>query len=161
MSYNEVYKQTRNISNTSIVPLGIVLHHTAGSYQGSVNWCLNPESKVSYHVIVDTNGNRTILAKDNQRAWHSGKSSFKGKSDCNSFMIGIAVSGDTTSRQLTQHEVISVAKLCISKMKIHGFGINEITTHREVAPGRKIDISKSAYDTIIHEIKTLLSLVSN
>jgi AmpD protein len=139
-----VFKQSLNISQRAIFPEGIVLHHTAGSYEGSVNWCLNPNSQVSYHCIVDINGDRTILAKDNQRAWHAGKSIFRGRSDCNSFMLGIAVSGDTNTRELTQKEIESVACWCIDKMQLYGFGIEMITTHREISPGRKNDVDLRA-----------------
>ena len=52
----ETIRQTPNWKG-NIKPQGIILHHTAGSYVGSVSWCLDPESKVSYHCIVDLNGN--------------------------------------------------------------------------------------------------------
>jgi N-acetylmuramoyl-L-alanine amidase len=153
----EVFKQTPNVSKYAMKPSGIVLHHTAGSYVGSVEWCLTPKSKVSYHCIVDLNGDRTVLAKDTQRAWHAGKSSFNGKKDCNSFLLGIAVSGDTNNRRLTQFEIDSVAQWCISKMKLHGFGIDMITTHRAISPGRKTDVSVEAENQIIDKIKTLIT----
>jgi len=155
----EVFKQTPNISKgRAIKPEGIILHHTAGSYNGSVNWCLRADAKVSYHCIVDLNGDRTILATDTQRAWHAGKSTFKGKSDCNSFMLGVAVSGDTNSRELTNEEAKSVAQWCVDKMKLHGFGLNEVTTHAVVSPGRKTDISEKAYERIMFEIREILNL---
>lgn len=150
----EVFKQTPNVSKNKIKPTGIVLHHAAGSYLGSVSWCLDTKSKVSYHCIVDLNGDRTVLAKDNQRAWHAGKSSFKGKSDCNSFMLGIAVSGDTNTRRLTDFEVNSVAEWCVSKMRSLNINLDNITTHREISPGRKTDVSipaeKQIKDKIIY-----------
>ena len=158
MKFTIEYKQTPNVSARKIYPKGIILHHTAGSYKGSVNWVLQSRSKVSYHCIVDTNGDRTVLAEDNQRAWHAGRSSFKGRSDCNSFMLGIAVSGDTNTRELTDKEAKSVALWCVDKMKIHGFGLNEITTHAKVSPGRKNDVDERAYNTIMHEIRDILNL---
>lgn len=149
-------KQTPNISSRKIKPEGIILHHTAGSYEGSVSWCLNPKSKVSYHTIVNTNGDKTILAEDTQRTWHAGKSSFKGKSDCNSFMLGIAVSGDTNKRELTEEEIESVACWCMNKMSIWDFDLEQITTHREVSPGRKNDVDFRAEKRIKNKIKELL-----
>lgn len=154
----ETFKQTPNISARKIEPEGIILHHTAGSYDGSVSWCLNPDSKVSYHCIVDKNGDRTILAKDCQRAWHAGKSSYKGRKDCNSYMLGISVSGDTNKRELTDEETKSVAKWCIEKMVKHSISINKITTHAVVSPGRKFDVSDRAYQTIMDEIREQLNL---
>jgi N-acetyl-anhydromuramyl-L-alanine amidase AmpD len=149
-------KQSPNISRARIVPKGIVLHHTAGSYAGSVAWCLNPQSKVSYHCIVDQNGDRTILALPTQRAWHAGKSSFKGQSDCNTFMLGVAVSGNTYNRDLTAREIDSVADYCVEQMKEFGITLDWITTHKVVSPGRKTDVSDKAYSEIITAIKTRL-----
>lgn len=148
----EIIKQTSNISAKKIIPKGIVLHHTAGTYLGSVEWCLYPISAVSYHCIVNTNGDRTILAKDTQRAWHAGISKFKGRSDCNSWMLGIAVSGNTYERTLTKEEIKSVGDWCIEKMNKYKFGIDMITTHREVSPGRKYDVSPEAEKQIVKYI---------
>ena len=156
----EIFKQTPNISKNPIKPIGIVLHHSAGSYIGSVSWCLDPKSKVSYHCIVDLNGDRTVLAKDNQRAWHSGKSSFKGKSDCNSFMLGISVSGDTNTRRLTDFEINSVAEWCVSKMRSLNINFDNITTHREISPGRKSDVSIQAEKVIKDKILYLFNQFS-
>jgi N-acetyl-anhydromuramyl-L-alanine amidase AmpD len=153
----ERFKKSPNISKNKILPMGIVLHHTAGSYVGSVEWCMTPKSKVSYHCIVDLNGERTILANDTNRTWHAGKSTFKGKKDCNSFMLGIAVSGDTNNRRLTQFEIDSVAQWCVNKIKLYKFGIDMITTHREISPGRKTDVSVDAENQIIDKIKTLIT----
>ena len=151
-------KQSPNVNKgTTIKPTGIILHHTGGSYVGAVSWCLNPTSQVSYHCIVDTNGDRTILAQDNQRAWHAGKSSFKGKNDCNSFMLGIAVSGDTNSRKMTNQEIDSVARWCIDKMNLHKFGIEMITTHAIISPGRKNDVSQTAEKQIKQRIQEILN----
>jgi len=152
----ETIRQTQNWKG-NIKPQGIILHHTAGSYLGSVSWCLDPKSKVSYHCIVDLNGNYTTIAKDNQRAWHAGKSSFNGRKDCNSFMLGIAVSGDTNNRRLTEFEIETVSKWCLSKMKLYGFGLDKVTTHREVSPGRKTDVSIEAETQIKNKIQELLN----
>ena len=152
----ETFRQTPNVSKYPIKPTGIVLHHTAGSFVGSVEWCLDPKSKVSYHCIVDLNGNRTVLAKDNQRAWHAGVSSFNGKKDCNTFMLGIAVSGDTNNRILTDFEIDSVAEWCASKMELHGIPLSNITTHRFISPGRKNDVSLEAENQIKEKILLLL-----
>ena len=153
----EIFRQTPNVSKgRTITPTGIVLHHTAGSYAGSVSWCLNPASQVSYHCIVDLNGDRTFLAKETQRAWHSGRSIFKGVSDCNSFMLGIAVSGNTYNRELTPEEINSVACLSVNYMHKWDFQIENITTHREVSPGRKADISPKAEKQIMEAVLEII-----
>lgn len=153
----EIFRQTPNVSKgRKIAPTGIVLHHTAGSYAGSVNWCLNPASQVSYHCIIDLNGDRTFLAKETERAWHAGKSIYRGVSDCNSFMIGIAVSGNTNTRNLTPEEIESVATLCVEYMHKWKFPIENITTHRAVSPGRKTDISPKAEKEILEAVLKII-----
>ena len=161
MKYKEVFRQTPNVNKDRlIVPIGIVLHHTAGSYAGSVSWCLNADSKVAYHCIVNINGDRTVLAKSNQRAWHSGKSIFKGKSDCNSFMLGIAVSGDTNIRILTESEIDSVAEWCVEQMSLYNIPIDNITTHRHISPNRKNDVDSRSEQSIKNKIKEKLAALN-
>lgn len=137
---------------TRIKPLGLVWHHTAGSYNGSVAWCMDPKSKVAYHGIVDVNGDYTQLALDHHRVWANGASTFKGRKDCNSFMISIAVSGDTTKRELTDAEIETMSRITVDKMKLYGFGLDMVTTHRVISPGRKNDVDVRAERTIRERI---------
>ena len=51
---------------------GLALHYTAGSYVGSVAWCQDPASKVSYQWILAQDGRSTVIAPWNKRAWHMG-----------------------------------------------------------------------------------------
>jgi AmpD protein len=153
--YKEVFRNSPNSSRT-MKPEGIVLHHTAGGYSGSVSWCLNAQAKVSYHCIVNTTGERTVLVPDNVRAWHAGVSSFKGKANCNNFLLGIAVSGNTNERELTNEETESVAEWCVRKMKSYNFGLDMITTHREIAPNRKNDVDSRAEKRIKDKIIELI-----
>ena len=130
------------------------MHHTAGSYSGSVAWCLNPSAKVSYHCIVNTTGERTILARYTQRAWHAGKSTFEGQSDCNSFTLGVAVSGNTYNRELTNEEVNSVAEWVVARMIEFKIPIERVTTHRAISPVRKNDVSPQAEKVLLDAIIT-------
>jgi AmpD protein len=137
-------------------PEGIVLHHGVGGYSSLINTCMNAKAKVSYHCIVNTTGERTVLVPDNVRAWHAGVSSFKGKANCNNFLLGIAVSGNTNERELTDQETESVAEWCVRKMKSYSFGLDAITTHRAIAPNRKNDIDTRAEKKIKDKILELL-----
>jgi N-acetyl-anhydromuramyl-L-alanine amidase AmpD len=136
----------------TIRPTGIVLHHSGGSYLGGVEWILNPISKVSYHYLINTDGRGTQFALPTERTWHAGVSSFKGRRNCNDFMIGISVSGDTTKRILTTEEIEAVGNLCIELMKKYNFGVDNITTHAEISPGRKNDVDTRAKKAIIQYI---------
>jgi len=138
--YPETFKQTPNVSPRKIEPELIVIHHTDGSYAGSVAWCLDPASRVSYHCIIARDGRRTVLAKPTQRTWHAGKSSWKGRSDCNSFSVGVSFEGNTYTDPLEQPAIDSFLEYVIPIMREHGIAPTEVTDHRTIAPSRKVDI---------------------
>jgi N-acetyl-anhydromuramyl-L-alanine amidase AmpD len=158
-TYQEVIMQTPNVTKGVIIkPKGIILHHTAGSVNGSVSWAMLPTSKVSYHCIVAEDGKRYILAHDYQRTWHAGASEFNGLKDCNSWMLGIAVGGNTLEREISFSERDSVAKWCLNQMMKYGFGLDMITTHGRVATpkGRRIDVDVRAEKAIKDRIRELM-----
>jgi AmpD protein len=139
--YDERRLNTPNKSGRPITPTMIVLHHTSGSYNGSVSWCMNPESKVSYHVIIARNGNRTVLADDTARCWHAGLSSWQGVPDCNSYSLGVAWDGNTYEDPLGEDAMDSAIQYIIPRMKKWHIPMSRIVTHQQIAPNRKNDIS--------------------
>ena len=48
---------------------------------------------VSSHFFIRRNGFIVQFVNTNDRAWHAGHSSFKGKDNCNDFSIGIELEG--------------------------------------------------------------------
>jgi len=157
-TYPEVFKASPNISSSEIVPKGVVLHHSSGSYNGSVSWILQDKSNVSYHCIINKDGSRTSFAADNQRCWHAGKSRFKGRGGCNGFLLGLAFSGNTNTRELTKDEIDSAVEWLLPRFKKWGWpeDLSTITTHREVSPGRKDDVDIRAEQAIIKALKEAL-----
>ena len=140
-SYPEKLLNTPNVSRgRRITPKAIVLHHTAGSYQGSVAWCMNPASRVSYHAIVAKDGRRSTLADPDERTWHAGKSAWRGRSDLNSWSIGAAFEGDTNNRALEAAEMASMSEYLVPIMRKYGLTLADVTDHRTVSPGRKDDL---------------------
>ena len=141
-SYPEKLLNSPNVSQGKrIKPKAIVLHHTSGSYAGSVTWCMNPASKVSYHCIVARDGRRSTLADPDERAWHAGVSSWRGKRDLNSWSIGAAFEGDTYKRPLGEDEMASMAEYLEPLMRLYRLTIDDVTDHRTVSPGRKDDLA--------------------
>ncbi len=124
-----------------IKPKAIVLHHTSGSYAGSVAWCINPASRVSYHCIVAKDGRRSTLADPDERTWHAGKSAWRGRRDLNSWSIGAAFEGDTYKRPLNEDEMASMAEYLEPLMKLYRLTLDDVTDHRTVSPGRKNDLN--------------------
>ncbi len=118
-----------------------MLHHTDGGYEGSVDWCMRPESRVSYHAIVAKDGKRTILADPDERTWHAGVSSWRGRRDLNSWSVGAAFEGNTYNRELTDAEMDSMAQYLVPIMKEYGLKMKDVTDHRTVSPKRKNDLA--------------------
>ena len=83
-----------NKSGGRFTPTLIVLHDTADRptrSQDTVAWFANPRCRVSAHVIVGRDGSVTQMVDLDHKAWHAGRSSFKGRRSCNSFAIGIEI----------------------------------------------------------------------
>jgi N-acetylmuramoyl-L-alanine amidase len=75
-----------------IKPKFLVIHFTAGSSAaGAINWFRRKESKASAHFVIDYDGKITQMVPTNKKAWHAGRSSWKGYKGLNSHSIGIEV----------------------------------------------------------------------
>lgn len=138
---DQVLRSPNVSKGRTIRPQAIVLHHTAGSYAGSVAWCMDPASRVSYHCIVARDGRRTVLADPTERAWHAGKSAWLTRRDLNSWSIGAAFEGDSNRRQLGEVEMASMADYLVPLMKRYELLVGDVTDHRTVSPGRKDDLA--------------------
>jgi len=152
--YPEVYKASPNQSGT-IKPKYVILHHSSGSHDGTRSWILNASSKVSYHYLIAADGSRTQFVYDKKRAWHAGRSSWKGVSGLNGHSIGISFYGDTNKRTPSAVEIDSAAKKCKYLMDKFDLGIEKILSHKMIAPNRKNDPSDETYKMVIKRIKDL------
>lgn len=146
-TFEEVNHSTPN-KGGDIHPIGVVFHHSAGSFSGSLSWIKQSVSQVSYHVLIHPDGTRHNVVPLDRRAWHAGKSEFLGRSGCNDFMVGVAFSGDTNGRDLTDAEIASAVEFVRKHRQKYGWTIAEMTDHRTVSPGRKNDLSQSQWQRL-------------
>lgn len=154
MGFSESYRPTPNVSPKPIKPRLVILHHTCGSYQGSVAWCLNRASRVSYHCIIAEDGRRTVLATPDKRTWHAGLANWKGKKDLNSISVGLAFEKDTYSKPLTEAQKYSCLEYLRPILKKYSITFDDILDHRMIAPNRKDDLNPTEY----HKLKKFLLL---
>tara|TARA_Y100000361_G_scaffold150228_1_gene165595 strand:- start:157 stop:798 length:642 start_codon:yes stop_codon:yes gene_type:complete len=141
-----------------IVPKYIVLHSSYGKVAGDISWITQDRdhSKVSYHYLVrpDT-GNRVQFVKTDRRAYHAGRSVWKGRKWLNGCSIGIACTG-SSKRQWNAQEVLSVAMLCDDIMKENpSIGYDDILTHQDIAPDRKDDTSKENQQAVLAKLREI------
>jgi len=156
-SYDERRCFTPNKQPGRITPQAIVLHHSAGSYLGGVEWIANPASKVSYHVLIARDGRRTVFGEDTDRCWHAGVSSWCGRGDLNSWSLGVSWEGDTYDRPLEDAAMESAIEYIAPRMKKWGIPMTRVLTHREVSPGRKNDISPESATIFKTKLKAALN----
>ena len=95
--------------------------------------------KVSAHLLVRRDGQVVQFVPLGKRAWHAGESSFRGRSQCNDFSIGIEVEGeDNTPYDDVQYATL--AELLRALMDAYpALDARRIAGHCDVAPGRKTD----------------------
>ena len=92
--------------------------------------------KVSAHFLVRRNGELTQFVPLGRRAWHAGASSWRGRSRCNDFSIGIELEGtDDTPFDDAQYEKLAV----LIRTLRSSFPLRDLAAHSDVAPGRKTD----------------------
>jgi N-acetyl-anhydromuramyl-L-alanine amidase AmpD len=155
--YQQTNKRTPNISAGRVIkPTHVILHHTSGAYAGSVAWCLNPASKVSYHCIIARNGKRTVLALPTQRTWHAGVSSWQGRKDVNSFSIGMAWEGDTYTTTLSEDALLSAVEYLLPILRENHIPLANIIRHADISPGRKNDCSPAAHAALLAALNRVL-----
>ena len=94
------------------------------------------ELKVSSHFLIKRSGELIQFVSCNNRAWHAGDSSWKHKSNCNDFSIGIELEGtDHEPFEDNQYMKLIILIKCLCK----NYPISDIVGHNQIAPQRKTD----------------------
>ena len=95
--------------------------------------------KVSSHIFIRRTGEIIQFVPFNKRAWHAGKSKYKGRSNFNDFSIGIELEGSVTDDYT--NEQYNKLKKCILLLKdlFPSIKDSNILGHSDIAPGRKAD----------------------
>ena len=95
--------------------------------------------RVSSHLLIDRKGKLTQYVPFNQRAWHAGKSEFRGREVCNDFSIGIELEGcDEQPYELVQYKMLAETVKVLRK-SWPALEKDRIVGHSDIAPGRKTD----------------------
>jgi N-acetyl-anhydromuramoyl-L-alanine amidase len=88
--------------------------------------------RVSSHFLVRRDGALVQFVPVARRAWHAGVSSWRGRSACNDFSVGIELEGtDDGAFEDAQYRALAAL--------LNSLPVRDIAAHSEVAPGRKTD----------------------
>lgn len=92
--------------------------------------------RVSSHFYVRRSGRIVQFVGCDRRAWHAGRSSWRGRENCNDYSVGIELEGcDTRPFEARQYQ--SLWDL-VDRLRAR-YPIAAIAGHSAIAPGRKTD----------------------
>lgn len=130
------------IHSISLPPGEFENGHIQQLFMNELDWSAHPYfekirgMEVSSHFVIDRHGQLTQYVSCDDRAWHAGRSSWQGRSECNDWSIGIELEGLEGQRfEKSQYETLIylINAICLQ------YPIQWIAGHEHIAPGRKID----------------------
>lgn len=126
------------------LPVSMVVLHYTGMIDGAsaIQRLADPEAKVSAHYVVAEDGQVVRMVDEAQRAWHAGRSWWRGTSDINSASIGIEIVNpghEFGYRPFPEAQIDAVIELLAGIMERHSITRGNVVGHSDVAPARKED----------------------
>ena len=127
-----------------MLPVSMVVLHYTGmkTAQEALERMCDPEAKVSAHYMIDTDGTVTSLVPEDRRAWHAGKSYWRGITDVNSASVGIELVNpghEWGYVPFTDDQMIALMPLLADIVERYDVPRANVVGHSDVAPGRKQD----------------------
>jgi AmpD protein len=111
-------------------------------FTNSLDWDAHPYFdgirgiEVSAHFYVRRNGELWQFVSCDDRAWHAGASSWRGRVNCNDDSIGIELEGlEGEPFEPSQYETLATLCAAIGQH----YAIAYIAGHEHISPGRKAD----------------------
>ena len=126
------------------LPVSMVLLHYTGmpDAAGALERLCDAQAKVSAHYLIDELGTVTRLVDEDKRAWHAGRSYWRGITDVNSASLGIELVNpghEWGYRPFPEAQMESLIPLLADIIKRHDIPRANVVGHSDVAPARKQD----------------------
>ncbi len=127
-----------------MLPVTMVVMHYTGmqSAAEALDRMCDADAKVSAHYMIDEDGTVTRMVPEDKRAWHAGKSYWRGITDVNSASVGIELVNpghEWGYRPFTDAQMEALVPLLAAIVQRHQVPIANIVGHSEIAPARKDD----------------------
>jgi len=92
--------------------------------------------RVSAHFFVRRDGAIVQFVPVSRRAWHAGASSWRGRSRCNDFSVGVELEGgDDSAFEAAQYAGLAGLVRALRRR----LPLTDVAAHSDIAPGRKSD----------------------
>jgi N-acetylmuramoyl-L-alanine amidase len=132
-----------NFDDRALPVTMIVLHYTGmQTGQAALDRLRDAEAKVSAHYLVEEDGTTHRLVDEYHRAWHAGRSHWRGITDVNSASIGIEIVNpghEWGYRPFPDPQIGAVIQLVADIKERHGITRGDVVGHSDIAPARKRD----------------------
>jgi N-acetylmuramoyl-L-alanine amidase len=130
--------------NERKLPISMVVLHYTGmqSAKEALERMCDPEAEVSAHYMIDEEGIVTNLVPEAKRAWHAGRSYWRGETDVNSASIGIELVNpghEFGYRPFPEAQMDALLPLLADIMDRHDIPRANVVGHSDIAPARKQD----------------------
>lgn len=124
-------------------PTLLILHYTGlETAQRSIDVLCDPICEVSCHYLIDVDGRVTQMVRETDRAWHAGRSFWRGETDINSLSVGIEIQNPGHAHgypDFPEAQMIAVEQLALDIVTRYGMRPDNVLAHSDIAPQRKID----------------------
>jgi N-acetylmuramoyl-L-alanine amidase len=121
----------------------VVLHYTGmRTAAEALERLCDPAAEVSAHYLIDEDGTVIRLVDEAKRAWHAGRSYWRGETDVNSASIGIELVNpghEFGYRPFPEAQMEALLPLLADIVKRHDVPRANVVGHSDVAPARKQD----------------------
>lgn len=130
--------------NERRLPVSMVVLHYTGmeSAEAAIARLCDPAAQVSAHYLIDEAGSVVQLVDEAHRAWHAGKSWWRGETDINSASIGIELVNPGHAfgyRPFSDAQMEALVPLLADVVQRHAIAPANVVGHSDVAPARKED----------------------
>jgi N-acetylmuramoyl-L-alanine amidase len=121
----------------------LVLHYTGmKSAEAALDRLCDPTARVSAHYVVEEDGTIWRLVAEARRAFHAGRSCWRGEIDLNFASIGIEIVNpghEWGYRPFPEAQMSAVDELCRDILARRAIPADRIVGHSDIAPDRKTD----------------------
>ena len=130
--------------NERLLPISmVVLHYTGMQTAGeALERLCDPAFEVSAHYLIDEDGTVTRLVPEAKRAWHAGRSSWRGVTDVNSASVGIELVNpghEWGYRPFPPAQMEALLPLLKDIVRRNRIAYANVVGHSDIAPARKDD----------------------
>lgn len=143
MSLDVIPAPSPNFDARTAPPDMIVMHYTGmQSGEAALARLRDPDARVSSHYLVEEDGRIFSLVAEERRAWHAGRGSWRGETNCNAVSVGIEIVNpghEFGYRPFPEAQIAAVIALTTDIRGRWQVPDNRIIGHSDLAPARKQD----------------------